>query len=150
MPKRASPRARSKSLYNRLGGIYAIAAVVDHFSDALIENPLVGRDSPNPQLRAWSRSKLQRLPGLKWMRTLWLAEASGGPYTYVATKPGKCPLGLEKAHAQFRIGADEFDAVAAELERSLKHFHVPARERREVLAAFAAHQPEVVKHRPCS
>jgi hypothetical protein len=27
------------SLYERLGGVFAIAAVVDHFSDAVVENP---------------------------------------------------------------------------------------------------------------
>jgi hypothetical protein len=30
-----------KSLYERLGGVFAIAAVVDHFSDALVKNPIV-------------------------------------------------------------------------------------------------------------
>jgi hemoglobin len=28
-----------KSLYERLGGVFAIAAVIDHFSDAIVENP---------------------------------------------------------------------------------------------------------------
>jgi hypothetical protein len=37
-----------KSLYERLGGVFAIAAVVDHFSDALVENPIVGQKSQNP------------------------------------------------------------------------------------------------------
>ena len=37
-----------KSLYDRLGGIFAIAAVVDHFSDALIKNPIVGQQSAEP------------------------------------------------------------------------------------------------------
>jgi hypothetical protein len=31
-----------KSLYERLGGVFAIAAVVDHFSDAVVQNPSVG------------------------------------------------------------------------------------------------------------
>ena len=44
---------QEKSLYDRLGGAFAIAAVVNHFSDALIENPIVGRQSQNPQLRDW-------------------------------------------------------------------------------------------------
>jgi hemoglobin len=42
-----------KSLYERLGGVFAIAAVVDHFSDAIVRNPIVGQDSANPQLRQW-------------------------------------------------------------------------------------------------
>ena len=39
------------SLYDRLGGAFAIAAVVDHFSDALIQNPIVGQASENRALR---------------------------------------------------------------------------------------------------
>ena len=37
-----------KSLYERLGGVFAIAAVVDHFSDAIVKNPIVGKNSKNP------------------------------------------------------------------------------------------------------
>lgn len=44
------------SLYDRLGGVFAIAAVVDHFSDALINNPVVGKASKNPQLADWSKN----------------------------------------------------------------------------------------------
>ncbi len=36
------------SLYERLGGVFAIAAVVDHFSDAVVQNPIVGQASKNP------------------------------------------------------------------------------------------------------
>jgi hemoglobin len=146
--RRASPKATGRSLYDRLGGIYAIAAVVNHFSDAVIANPLVGRDSPNAQLRAWSRTKRDRLPGLKWLRTLWVAAVSGGPYEYVGTRPGKCPFGLEAAHRALKITPAEFAEVAGELRRSLDHFRVPQREQREVLAAFAAHQPEITSARP--
>jgi hemoglobin len=42
--------APDKSLYERLGGVFAIAAVVDHFSDAVVKNPIVGQKSKNPQL----------------------------------------------------------------------------------------------------
>lgn len=62
--------SREKSLYERLGGIFAIAAVVDHFSDAVVKNPIVGQESKNPQLGEWHTKSLERLPGLKFMRTL--------------------------------------------------------------------------------
>jgi hemoglobin len=52
-----------KSLYERLGGVFAIAAVVDHFSDAVVKNPIVGQKSKNPQLRKWHTKNLGRLPG---------------------------------------------------------------------------------------
>ena len=132
-----------KSLYERLGGIFAIALVVDHFSDALIKNPIVGQTSNNPRLREWHTENLGRLPGLKFMRTLWVCNVSGGPYQYKATKPGATPLGLEEAHRDLRISPAEFDEVAAELGRTLDFAKVPKREKDEVLAAFAAHKDEV-------
>jgi hemoglobin len=132
-----------KSLYERLGGIFAIAAVIDHFSDAVVKNPVVGKDSKNPALRNWHRNNLGRLPGLKFMRTLWVAEVTGGPYKFTPTKPGQTPLGLENAHRDLKISPAEFDEVAAELGRSLDFAKVPAREKGEVLAAFAAHKNEV-------
>ena len=133
------------SLYDRLGGVFAIAAVVDRFSDALIENPIVGRESSNPELAEWHTNNLGRLPGLKFMRTLWVAKAAGGPYTYTPTRPGSTNLGLEEAHRNLKITPEEFDAVAAILSRSLDHFDVPEREKSEVLAAFAAHKDEVTE-----
>jgi hemoglobin len=87
-----------KSLYERLGGVFAIAAVVDHFSDAVVKNPIVGEKSKNPQLREWHTKNLKRLPGLKFMRTLWVCNVSGGPFQFTATRPGTTPLGLEEAH----------------------------------------------------
>jgi hemoglobin len=135
--------AQEKSLYERLGGVFAIAAVVDHFSDAIVKNPIVGQKSKNPQLRKWHTKNLGRLPGLKFMRTLWVCDVSGGPFKFTATKPGKTPLGLEEAHRDLRITPAEFDEVAAELGRTLDFFKVPKREKTEVLAAFAAHKDEV-------
>jgi hemoglobin len=131
------------SLYERLGGAFAIAAVVDHFSDAVVRNPIVGQSSENPQLREWSTNDLDRLPGLKFMRTLWVCDVAGGPQQYAATKPGSTPLGLEEAHRELKISPAEFDEVAAELARSLDFFKVPEGEKGEVLAAFAAHKGEV-------
>ena len=139
----AKQPAAEKSLYERLGGVFAIAAVVDHFSDAVVKNPIVGQKSKNPQLREWHTKSLERLPGLKFMRTLWVCDVSGGPLKFTATRPGATPLGLEEAHRNLRISPAEFDEVAAELGRSLDFAKVPKREKAEVLAAFAAHKDEV-------
>jgi hemoglobin len=143
MQAQAQETAPEGSLYERLGGIFAIAAVVDHFSDAVVANPIVGQQSPNPQLREWHTNNLGRLAGLKFMRTLWVADVAGGPYTFVPTEPGATPLGLEEAHRELRISPAEFDEVAAELGRALDAFQVPQREKDEVLAAFATHKDEV-------
>jgi hemoglobin len=139
----AKQSAPGDSLYERLGGVFAIAAVVDHFSDAVVKNPIVGRKSKNPRLRKWHTKNLERLPGLKFMRTLWVCNVSGGPFQFTATKPGTTALGLEEAHRDLRISPAEFDEVAAELGRTLDFAKVPKREKAEVLAAFAAHKDEV-------
>jgi hemoglobin len=133
------------SLYDRLGGAFAIAAVVDHFSDAVVRNPIVGQTSENVALREWHTNNLGRLPGLKFMRTLWVCNVAGGPQHYAATRPGSTPLGLEEAHRELKISAAEFDEVAAELGRTLDAFKVPEPEKAEVLAAFAGHKDEVTE-----
>jgi hemoglobin len=132
------------SLYERLGGVFAIAAVVDHFSDAVVQNPVVGQRSDNPGLREWHTNNLGRLPGLKFMRTLWVCAVAGGPFEYSATKPGSTPIGLEEAHRELRISPEEFDEVAAELGRTLDVFRIPEEEKEQVLGAFAAHKGEVI------
>ena len=131
------------TLYERLGGVFAIAAVIDHFSDAVVQNPIVGQKSENAALREWHTNNLGRLPGLKFMRTLWVCNVAGGPFQFSATRPGSTVLGLEEAHRDLRISPEEFDEVAAELGRTLDFVKVPTREKAEVLAAFAAHKGEV-------
>ena len=123
--------------------MFAIAAVVDHFSDAVVRNPVVGKTSKNPALREWHTENLGRLPGLKFMRTLWVCDVAGGPLKYAATRPGRTAVGLEEAHRELRISPAEFDEVAAELGRTLDFVKVPKREKDEVLSAFAAHKGEV-------
>src|SRR5262245_66556976 len=88
---------KEASLYERLGGAFAIAAVVEHFSDAVVRNPITGQGSEDPELDEWSTHQLERLPGLKFMRTLWVCDISGGPQQYGATKPGSTRVGMEEA-----------------------------------------------------
>jgi hemoglobin len=138
---------KKKTLYDRLGGAFAIAGVVDHFSDAILKSPLVGVESPNPYLREWSRSQsATRLPGLKFMRALWVCDLAGGPMKYAGTKPGsRGRFDLSEAHKDLKISSAEFDEVARILKESLVHFKVPPVEVAEVMGAFAAHKKEVVR-----
>ncbi len=87
------------SLYERLGGAFAIAAVVDHFSDAIVKNPIVGQTSENPALREWHTNNLGRLPGLKFMRTLWVCEVAGGPSNMQPHNQAAPPLVWKKPTA---------------------------------------------------
>lgn len=125
-----------QSLYERLGGVYAIAAVVDRFSDQLLKNPKIVNS--NPQLKEWHTVKYKvRLPGLKFNRTLWVCAVSGGPYQYTAKS-------LRDAHFDLHIPSEVFDEVSAELGRALDYFKVPKREKDEAMAAFNAQKPDVI------
>ena len=65
------------TLDERLGGIFAIAVVVDNFSDRLLRNPKIV--DANPELHEWHTVTYRtRMPGLKRGRTFWLS-ASGLP-----------------------------------------------------------------------
>ena len=123
------------TLYERLGGIFAIAAVVDSFSDRLLKNPKIV--DANPELHEWHTATYHtRMPGLKWGRTWWLAMKAGGPFLYTGRE-------MRDAHWDLKISPEVFDEVAAELARTLDDFKVPEREKEEVLAAFAAEKGEV-------
>ncbi|MDQ2944274.1 MAG: group 1 truncated hemoglobin [Candidatus Dormibacteraeota bacterium] len=123
------------TLYERLGGVYPISAVVDHFSDQLVEKKTIAGE--NPRIKEWNATKSpSRLQGLKFLRTLWLCAIAGGPFEYTAKT-------LKDAHYDFQLTPEEFDEVAAVLANSLDHFHVPQKEKDEVLAAFASFKPDV-------
>jgi hemoglobin len=123
------------TLYERLGGIFAIAAVIDSFSDRLLKNPKIV--NANPELHEWHTVTYHtRMPGLKWGRTWWLAMKAGGPFLYTGQE-------MRDAHWDLKISPEVFDEVAAELARTLDDFKVPEREKAEVLAAFAAEKGEV-------
>ena len=125
----------TKSLYDRLGGIFAISAVVDRFSDAIIKNPKLNQNS---QIAAWNRDEAAtRLPGLKVMRTIWIAAAAGGPMKYTG-KP------LAEAHPRFKLTEAEFKEVGAEIVRALQFFKVPEREQQELVKAYNSSMADVV------
>ena len=123
------------TLYERLGGIFAIAAVINDFSDRLVKNPKIV--NANPEMHEWHTVTYHtRMPGLKWGRTWWVAMKAGGPFLYTGRE-------MRDAHWDLKISPEVFDEVAAELARTLDDFKVPEREKGEVLAAFAAEKGEV-------
>ena len=127
--------APERSLYDRVGGVFAIAAVVDRFSDAIIANPKLNE---NPALKAWNETEAAaRLPGLKVMRTVWIAALTGGPFEYTG-------LPLRDAHTRFRLTSEEFDEVGAEIVRALDYFQVPEREKMQLVDAYMLSKPDVV------
>ena len=129
------PQATAGSLYDRLGGYFGIAAVVDRFSDQIIRNPILNK---NPALKEWNKTQAEaRLPGLKFGRTLWIAAAAGGPFVYTG-------LPLNEAHAEFNLTAEQFAEVGAEIVRALNYYQVPEQEQQELVAAYQASMSDVV------
>lgn len=120
-----------QSLYERLGGVNAIAMVVDRFSDKIVANPKL---NVNPKLKEWNAKG--ELEGLKFMRTLWICQVAGGPFKYTGKD-------MHVAHKDLHITSGEFDEVGAEIGSALDHFGVPDREKQELLAAVVAHKGEV-------
>ena len=131
----AAPATPAPSLYDRLGGIFPIAAVVDRFSDQIIFNPKLNQ---NPALRAWNETEAPtRLPGLKFGRTQWIAALAGGPYTYTG-------LPLSEAHHDLHLSADDFNEVGAEIVRALDYYGVPKDLQQELVTAYMQSMPDVV------
>jgi len=122
---------QQQSLYERLGGINAIAMVVDRFSDQIVANPKL---NVNTKLKDWNTKG--QLEGLKFMRTLWICQAAGGPFQYTGKD-------MHEAHKDLHITPGEFDEVGVEIGRALDHFGVAEREKRELLAAVVARKGEV-------
>jgi hemoglobin len=123
------------SLYDRLGGYFGIALVVNRFSDKILRNPVLKK---NPALKEWNRTQAEtRLPGLKFGRTLWIAAAAGGPFVYTG-------LPLNEAHTEFDLTAEEFAEVGKEIMSALDFYGVPEREQQELMAAYRASMSDVV------
>ncbi len=97
----------SQTLYERLGGVNAIAMVVERFSDEIVKSAKL---NVNPALKEWNQR--DQLPGLKFMRTLWLCQAAGGPFEYTGKD-------MHEAHKDLHIKSEEFDQVGVEIAARL-------------------------------
>lgn len=130
----SSARAQEseKSLYERLGGVYAIATVVDDFIDRLLVNDVL---NANPAIDAARR----RVPpaGLKYRVTELVCQATGGPCTYTGRS-------MKDAHAHLNITEREWQAMIADFKKTLAKFEVPEKEQGELLAIVESVKGEIV------
>ena len=124
-------KAGEKSLYDRLGGKKAIAAVVDEF---------VGRVAADNRINSFFKataSDPKRLAAFKANLVDQICEASGGPCKY----KGK---DMKTAHAGMGITEADFNALVEDLTGALDKFKVGAMEKQQLLGALAPMKKDIV------
>ena len=114
------------TLYERLGGLPALTAVVDKTIDS------AARDTRTS--RSFKGIKLQ---GVKESVVAQLCEATGGPCKYEGAT-------MRKAHHGLDITSAEFDAFAQQLVATLDAFKVPQREKDDLLHMLAPMKGDIV------
>lgn len=121
-----------KTLYDRLGGVYSIATVVDDFIDRIMSDP---RLNANPLVdEAHHRVSAA---GFKYLVTEMVCWAAGGPQKY----SGKS---MRESHAHLNISAGEWDAFMGDLQQSLDKFSVPPEEQAELKAIVNSTRADIV------
>jgi hemoglobin len=128
----APPQAfaqQQKTLYQRLGGYDALAAVTDDF---------VGRLATDPQLkRFFAGHNKEGLTRIRQHVIDFLCVATGGPCAYTGQD-------MKTAHAGLGITEEDWDATVKHLVATLDKFHVPEKEKSEVLSAISPLKADIV------
>ena len=103
----------SPSLYERLGGVYSIATVVDDFIDRIM---IDGRLNANPRVA----EAHHRVPpsGFKYLVTEMVCWATGGPQKYTGRS-------MKDSHQNLKITPAEWEAFLDDLQQTLDKFGVP-------------------------
>src|SRR4051794_4435921 len=122
----------TQSLYDRLGGVYSIAVVIDDFIDRVMGDP---RLNANPRVdEAHHRVSAQ---GFKYYVTEQVCWAAGGPQTYSGRT-------MADTHRDLLISGEEWDAFMDDFHQTLAKFSVPDRERGELDAIIESTKGDIV------
>lgn len=128
----APPQAmaqQQKSLYQRLGGYDAIAAVTDD---------VLGRLAADPQVkRFFVGHNKEGLTRIRQHFIDFLCKATGGPCAYTGQD-------MKTAHTGLGITEDDWNATVKDLVASLDKFHVPDAEKNDVLTAISGLKGDIV------
>ena len=125
-------KSPSRSLYDRLGGAYPLAVVVDAFIERLLVNQTL---NANPAIE----KARQQVPkqGLKFHVTTLVCEATGGPCRYVGRS-------MKEAHKHLNISEGQWQAMMADFKATLDDFKVPAQEQKELFAIVESTKADIV------
>jgi hemoglobin len=120
------------TLYDRLGGVYNIAVVIDDLIDRVMSD---ARLNANPRVdEAHHRVSPA---GFKYYVTELLCEAAGGPQTYSGRTMGD-------SHRHLMITDQEWVAFMDDLQKALDKFEVPQPEQDEVTAIVESTKEAIV------
>ena len=121
-----------KSLYDRLGGVYAIAAVIEDFIDRIMDDPKL---NANPKVDE-AHHRVSRA-GFKYLVTEMVCWATGGPQQYTGRS-------MRDSHVYLDIMEDEWQVFLADLQACLDHFAVPRAEQGEIFALVDSTKSDIV------
>jgi len=120
------------SLYDRLGGVYSVATVVDDLIDRVMADP---RLNANPLVD----KAHHRVPpaGFKYLVTEMVCWAAGGPQKYT----GKS---MAESHSHLKITSKEWEAFLDDFQQTLDKFKVPAEEQAELKEIVNSTRSDIV------
>jgi hemoglobin len=120
------------TLYDRLGGVYSIAVVVDDFIDRIMADP---RLNANPAVNE-AHHKVPP-PGFKYLVTEMVCWATGGPQKYTGRS-------MADSHRHLRITPREWEAFLDDFQQTLDRLQVPAKEQAELRAIVQSTYGDIV------
>jgi hemoglobin len=129
----AMAQVKQPSLYERLGGTYSIATVVDDFIERLLVNATL---NANPAINE-ARTRVPKA-GLKFHVTALVCEVSGGPCKYGGRT-------MKESHQHLNISQADWDAMVADFKATLDKFKVPQREQQELITIVGSTRNDIVR-----
>jgi hemoglobin len=129
----AGAQEKQRSLYDRLGGVYSIATVVDDFIERLLVNRTL---NANPAINE-ARARVPKA-GLKFQVTALVCEVTGGPCKYTGRA-------MKESHQHLNITPAEWDAMVADFKMTLDKFKVPQTEQQELIAIVGSTKKDIVR-----
>jgi len=124
--------SQSPTLYERLGGVYSIATVVEDLIDRIMVDP---RLNANPRVDEAHHRVASA--GFKYLVTEMVCWAAGGPQKYTGRS-------MYESHKDMKIIGGEWDAFMDDFQQTLDKFGVPAQEQAELKAIVESTRADIV------
>jgi len=125
------PEMSKDSLYSRLGGYDAIAAVLDDLLPRLRDDPRLRRFWTSPRSIDSNNSERQ-------LAVDFISASAGGPTFYLGRD-------MKTSHKGMGIDQDDYAAFKKHMAATLEKFNVPERERNDVMSFISSLESDIVK-----